>query len=117
MSKPVAEQSVNKKISPSLERDDKACVIEQGAVSPDFDAVDGFFVDWDGKTRRTEAPGQGYRCLVDEDLSRVDIMQSDGGVVHECTYYKTLDDVKAAGAIVDLLDDKLQTASSASPQL
>lgn len=108
MSKQVAEQCASERPSPSIEQAtrENTGVIERGAVSLDRNAVYGFFVDWNGKTRRTEAPGQGYRCLVDEDLTRVDIMESDGGVVHECTYYRTLDDVKAAGVIVDLLEDK-----------
>jgi hypothetical protein len=66
--------------------------------------IKGFFVDWNGFTRRTENPGPGYTCLVDLELGHVDVLQSDGCYVHEGTYFATLEAVKAAGVEVKLLE-------------
>ncbi|WP_338924614.1 hypothetical protein V0M98_33905 (plasmid) [Pseudomonas silesiensis] len=69
--------------------------------------IKGFFVDWNGDTRRTEAPGDGFRCIVDPDLRRVDVLQSDGCYVHEGMFFTTLEDVKAAGVEVNLIESTL----------
>lgn len=68
----------------------------------------GFFIDWDGNTRRTESPGKGYRCEVDAKARYVGIFGKYGTLDHEGTYYKTLADIEAAGIKVRLLPDPEQ---------
>lgn len=65
----------------------------------------GFFVDWDGHTRRVEAPGDGLECQVLNKGSYVgvDVLASDGCVIHEATYFPTLAAVQAAGVEVHLV--------------
>lgn len=66
----------------------------------------GFFVDWNGDTRKVEAPGDGYSCEVVDcgAYLRVDVLDSEGFVCHEATYYQTLDALKAVGVEVRLVE-------------
>lgn len=66
-----------------------------------MDKVEGFFVDWDGKTRRTEAPGDGYRCEVDPARNSVDVIAQDGCYIHATGFFPTLDSLRAAGITVE----------------
>jgi hypothetical protein len=64
----------------------------------------GFFVDWDGNTRRVGAPGDGLECqVVDRGYAAVDVLDSQGFVVHEATFFPTLEAVAAAGVIINLI--------------
>ena len=65
----------------------------------------GFFVDWDGNTRRIEAPGEPYSCNVLDRGSYigVDVIDNEGFVCHEATYYPSLDAIKAVGVAVNLV--------------
>jgi len=64
----------------------------------------GFFVDWDGKTRRTDAPGAGATCrVVERGHTGVDVIDADGFVIHEATYFPTLEAVAAAGVVIELV--------------
>ena len=76
----------------------------------------GFFVDWDGNTRRVENPGAGFECVV---VTRghvgVDVLSADGAVVHEATFFATLDDVRAAGVEVHLVEEFAPEAIVAHP--
>jgi hypothetical protein len=65
--------------------------------------ITGFFVDWNGDTRRTEQPGDQYECIVNEQTWQVDVVDSDGGVVHEGRYFPTLEAVEAAGVTINLI--------------
>ncbi|MGF6281946.1 hypothetical protein ABH908_000021 [Pseudomonas frederiksbergensis] len=67
--------------------------------------VQGFFIDWDGNTRRTEAPGPPFTCQVDVAKKHVVVVDSHGFSVHECVYFSTLDEVRAADITVNLLPD------------
>ena len=65
--------------------------------------VTGFFVDWDGFTRRFESPGADFTCrMSDRKWPSVDVIDSSGFVVHEATYFATLADVEAADVVVTL---------------
>lgn len=72
--------------------------------------VKGFFVDWDGNTRRVEKPGPGLSCQVVEctlwgnPYKGVDVLDHEGFVTYEATYYETLDALRAVGVTVNLLD-------------
>lgn len=70
--------------------------------------IEGFFIDWDGKTRRTEAPGKGLRCEVDTAARYVGVFGKYGTLDHEATYYKTLSAIEAAGIKVNLHPDANQ---------
>lgn len=65
----------------------------------------GYFVDWNGDTRRVEAPGVGFTCKVVNkgDYMGVDVIAHDGFVCHEATYFATLEAVEAAGVVVNLI--------------
>lgn len=69
----------------------------------------GFFVDWDGNTRRVEAPGAGMTCQVVERQLKgrpykgVDVLDHEGFVTHEATYYESLDALRAVGVTVNLV--------------
>lgn len=65
--------------------------------------IAGYFVDWNGNTRKTEQPGDGYECNVNLEKNHVDVIDSEGFVVHECTYFPTLDSVMAADITVNLV--------------
>lgn len=66
-------------------------------------AAIGFFVDWNGNTRRTEQVGDYFECIVDEANAHVDVVDSDGFVIHECSFFPTLECVQAAGVTVNLV--------------
>lgn len=57
----------------------------------------GFFVDWDGNLRSTTDPGGGYLCETDTVARYVAITTKTGTLVHEATYFKTMDAVEKAG--------------------
>ncbi len=65
----------------------------------------GFFVDWNGDTRRVESPGEGLTCNVvtRSGYTGVDVIDAAGFVCHEATHFATLTDVEAAGVSVNLL--------------
>jgi hypothetical protein len=74
-------------------------------------AIEGFFVDWNGDTRRVERPGLGYSCgpvgtkgQGTNAYQAVDVLDSEGFVTHEAVYYPTLDAIKAVGVVVNLVD-------------
>lgn len=72
------------------------------------ECASGFFVDWNGDTRRVESPGDGYSCqVVDKGhYKSVEVTSPSGFVCHEATYFKSIEDVQAAGVVVRLLDDR-----------
>lgn len=65
---------------------------------------EGFFVDWDGNTRRTEAPGPGMSCRVydADDYRRVDVIDREGFVTYEAVYYPTVEAIQAVGVNVNM---------------
>lgn len=74
----------------------------------------GFFVDWNGNTRRVESPGHGYTCttlqrfLEGKPYLGVDVIDSEGFVIHEATYYPSLEALEAVGVTVNLIDNTNQ---------
>jgi hypothetical protein len=67
-------------------------------------AAEGYFVDWDGNIRPTGDPGGGYRCDVDTAARYVGVMHKNGALVHEATFYKTLEAVAKAGIKGQVVD-------------
>jgi hypothetical protein len=71
----------------------------------------GYFVDWNGDTRRVEAPGTGLRCEVrlravnGTSYRSVEVIDGDDFVMHVATYFETLDAVQAAGVALRLLEE------------
>jgi hypothetical protein len=63
----------------------------------------GFFVDWNGDTRRTEAPGAGMSCIVrecalnGEPYLGVDVVDHEGFVTYEATYFPDLETLQKEG--------------------
>jgi hypothetical protein len=66
------------------------------------DVPDGFFIDWDGNTRNTRDAGGGYVIEADPVAKYVAIMQGSS-LVHEATFYKTMEDIKKAGIKTQLV--------------
>ena len=64
----------------------------------------GFFVDWAGNARSTDEPGGGYRCEVDKVARYVAVLSKQGALIHEGTFYKTLEDMAKAGIKAELVD-------------
>ncbi|MDF9779071.1 hypothetical protein [Pseudomonas baetica] len=60
-------------------------------------AITGFFVDWTGVTRSVSNPGASYKYVQSVDSRFVEVLGSDGGVVHEADLWPSLDELKAAG--------------------
>ncbi len=63
----------------------------------------GFFVDWNGKTRSTQDPGGGYLCETDAAARYVAITTQSGTLVHEATFYKSLEAIAKAGITAPLV--------------
>jgi hypothetical protein len=63
---------------------------------------DGFFIDWDGNARSTRDAGGGYVIETDPVAKYVAIMQGSS-LVHEGTFYKTLEAIKKAGITAALV--------------
>jgi hypothetical protein len=66
------------------------------------DVPDGFFIDWDGNARNTRDAGGGYVIEADPVAKYVAIMQGSS-LVHEATFYKTMEDIKKAGIKAELV--------------
>lgn len=65
--------------------------------------AEGFFVDWDGNIRSTAEPGGGYLCETDTVARYVAITTKTGTLVHEGTFYKSVEDVAKAGIKASLV--------------
>lgn len=79
--------------------------------------TEGFFVDWNGDTRKVEAPGDGYTCEVKDrgDYIGVDVLDSEGFVTHEATYYPSIEAIAAVGCTVQLHESAKPKAARVSP--
>lgn len=66
--------------------------------------IKGFFVDWNGDTRRTENPGPGYTCQVDLERNYVDVIDGGGFVIFESSYFPTLESVATADIETKLIE-------------
>ncbi|GLI25447.1 MULTISPECIES: hypothetical protein [Xanthobacter] len=58
---------------------------------------EGFFIDWDGNARSVDDPGGGYLCETDRVAKYVAVTTKTGTLVHEGTFYKTMEDIAKAG--------------------
>lgn len=58
------------------------------------DMIKGWFVDWDGITRRTEYPLDGYHCLVEG--CTVEVCKQDGEVIFTAFFWPDLELLEAA---------------------
>lgn len=63
-------------------------------------AKNGFFVDCDGNTCSTVAPGEGLRCLLDGD--NIDLIDSQDFVVYEATFFPSIASLEAEGVEVQV---------------
>jgi len=81
--------------------------------------TEGFFVDWNGQTRRFERPGLGYTCLIRHSTCEgqpylgVDVVDAEGFVTHEATFYRSLAALEAVGVTVDLVEEAPVTTPAA----
>ncbi|WP_219096243.1 hypothetical protein [Pseudomonas sp. UMAB-40] len=65
----------------------------------------GFFVDWNGDTRKVVQGGNGaeYACTVDKACKRADVFNRAGECIFEADVYLTLEDIAKAGVVVNLI--------------
>jgi len=66
--------------------------------------MSGFFIDWNGKVRPVAEPGPGYVCEVDEAARYVAVEKGRGNVVHEGSWFASLEAIAAAGIKVVAAD-------------
>lgn len=64
----------------------------------------GFFVDWNGNARRTEDAGGDLVVEVDTASRYVALYTKNGTLMHEATYYKSMDDLAKKGIKANLVD-------------
>lgn len=82
----------------------------------DFEEAHGFFVDWNGNARKTEAPGEGLKCDVDVAGSHVNVVDQCGFVIHECVLFKTIEAMQAAGVDVQPAYTDLCSTRNCTPR-
>ena len=63
----------------------------------------GFFVDWNGKARRTDDAGGDFVVEVDTVAKYVALSTTAGTLMHEATFYKTLEDMQKKGIKAELV--------------
>ena len=59
--------------------------------------IPGFFVDWNGKIRRTDDAGGDFVVDVDPVARYVALSTAGGTLMHEATFYKSLDEIGKKG--------------------
>lgn len=82
----------------------------------EFEQAHGFFVDWNGNARKTEAPGEGLKCDVDVARSHVDVVDQNGFVIHECVLFKTIEAMQAAGIDVQPVWTEFDSTRNCTPR-
>jgi hypothetical protein len=65
--------------------------------------VSGFFVDSSGKARRTEDAGGDLVVEVDTAARYVALSTPAGSLMHEATFYRTLEKIEKKGIKADLV--------------
>jgi hypothetical protein len=65
----------------------------------------GYFIDWDSHLRSTDQPGKGYICEIDRVARYVAVKDKYGSMIHEATFYPSLEKVAAAGIRAALVDE------------
>jgi hypothetical protein len=65
----------------------------------------GYFIDWDSNLRSTDHPGKGNHCEIDPIARYVAIKDKYGSMIHEATFYPSLDAVAKAGIKSQLVDE------------
>lgn len=63
----------------------------------------GYFIDWNGKARSIDDPGDGYVCDVDQPARYVAVTTPTGTLVHEATLYRSLEHIAKAGITAELV--------------
>ena len=66
--------------------------------------IPGFFVDWNGKARRTEDAGGDLVVDVDPVAKYVALYTTKGTLMHEATFYKSMEDLEKKGIKAELVD-------------
>jgi nitrogenase-associated protein len=63
----------------------------------------GFFIDWAGRARSVDDPGGGYQCEVDAPARYVAVKTKSGTMVHEATFYQSIEAIAKAGIKAELV--------------
>lgn len=81
-------------------------------------ACGGYFIDWNGDTRRVDAPGSSYSCLVGALNGRIEVQDSQGCIIHEADHWASLDDLQTAVIYINLIpEDALPSGQGNSEPL
>jgi hypothetical protein len=65
----------------------------------------GYFIDWDGNVRSTEQLAKGQYCEIDRAAKYLAIKDKYGSMVHEATFYISLESLKAAGITAPMVSE------------
>jgi hypothetical protein len=65
--------------------------------------IPGFFIDWNGKARRTDDAGGNLVVEVDTVARYVALSTQSGTLMHEATFYKTLEEIEKKGIKAELV--------------
>lgn len=63
----------------------------------------GFFIDWNGQARRTTDAGGGFVVEVDLVAKYVALSTPSGTLMHEATFYRSLEDIAKKGISAELV--------------
>jgi hypothetical protein len=66
-------------------------------------SLSGYYVDWNGDTRKFVQRGEKYSCMLDVECKRVDVFNREGLSIFEGSFYHTLEEIAAAGIVVNLI--------------
>jgi hypothetical protein len=69
--------------------------------------IPGFFIDWNGKARRTEDAGGGFVVEVDPVAKYVALYTVKGTLMHEATFYNSMADIEKKGINAVLVDGSI----------
>ncbi|WP_085315960.1 hypothetical protein [Derxia lacustris] len=58
---------------------------------------EGYFIDWDGNIRDANDPGNGFHTEVDKVAKYVAVKHKGGTLMHEATFYPTLEAIEKKG--------------------
>lgn len=63
----------------------------------------GFFIDWNGQARSTTDAGGGFVVEVDLVAKYVALSTPSGTLMHEATFYRSLEDIAKKGISAELV--------------
>lgn len=66
-------------------------------------AEGGYFIDWNGNARSVQDPGGNFTIEVDMPSKYVALYSKGGTLMHEATFYRSLEDISKKGITAELV--------------